>query len=240
MGAMVFDQSEFEIRCEWGRQGASLLAPISDLLIIVDVLSFSTAVEIATARGAVIYPYRWRDETAHGFAGSVSAEVADRKNKNGYSLSPASLLTVPAGARLVLPSPNGSEISLSTGSTLTMAGCLRNCRAVAEFAMSRGRKIAVIPAGERWEDGSLRPCLEDLVGAGAIIRHLRGRRSPEAGLAVAAFESSSSMLLETIKSCGSGKEKLLRGEEQDLRLASALDASGCVPVLADGAYQMTL
>ncbi|HKX30067.1 MAG TPA: hypothetical protein VJ302_20425, partial [Blastocatellia bacterium] len=58
MGAMVFDQSEFEIRCEWGRQGASLLAPISDLLIIVDVLSFSTAVEIATARGAVIYPYR--------------------------------------------------------------------------------------------------------------------------------------------------------------------------------------
>jgi 2-phosphosulfolactate phosphatase len=234
---MTFDQSEYEVRCEWGDRGVSLLAPISDVIVIVDVLSFSTAVEIATSQGAVVYPYRWKDETARQFAGSVSAEVADRHNKNGYSLSPSSLCALPLGCRLLLPSPNGSELSLSTGSTLMLSGCFRNCRAVAEFAMSRGTKIAVIPAGEKWEDGTLRPCFEDLTGAGAIIRYLRGSLSPEAKAARAVFESSVSNLQKYIAGCSSGKEKMSRGEESDVTLASELNVSRCVPALVDGAYR---
>ena len=87
---MIFDQSEFNVRCEWGEKGVALLAPISDVVIIVDMLSFSTAVEIATSRGALVYPYRWKDETAYLFARSINAEVADKNNERGYSLSPAS------------------------------------------------------------------------------------------------------------------------------------------------------
>lgn len=41
---MIYDQSEFDLRCEWGAQGVSQLASISDVVIIVDVLSFSTCV----------------------------------------------------------------------------------------------------------------------------------------------------------------------------------------------------
>jgi 2-phosphosulfolactate phosphatase len=234
---MIFDQSEYDIRCEWGHKGASLLGPVSDVIIVVDVLSFSTAVEIATSQGAVVYPYRWKDETVYDFAKSISAEVADRKNANGYCLSPASLQALPSGIRLVLPSPNGSHICFSTGPTHTLAGCLRNCRAVAESAMRKGRNITVIAAGERWEDDTLRPCFEDMVGAGAIIRHLAGTLSPEAEAAAAVFEMASSSLLEHIKRCGSGKEKISRGEGRDLALASELDISGCVPVLTGGAFK---
>ena len=234
---MVFDQSEYNIRCEWGENGVSLLAPISDVVIIVDVISFSTAVEIATNRGALVYPFQWKDETAHEFAKSVAAEVADKRNPNGYSLSPASLQAVPSGLRLVLASPNGSELSLLTGSIPAIAGCLRNSRAVAESAMRRGRNVAVIPAGERWEDGTLRPCLEDLAGAGSIMRYLRGTPSPEARAAMAVFESVASSLFEHLKSSSSGKEKMSRGEESDIILASDLDCSDCVPVLTDGAYR---
>jgi len=36
---MLFDQSEYALRCEWGAQGVAQLAPISDVLIVVDVLS---------------------------------------------------------------------------------------------------------------------------------------------------------------------------------------------------------
>lgn len=34
-----FDQADFEVRCEWGLQGVLQLAPISDVVVIVDVLS---------------------------------------------------------------------------------------------------------------------------------------------------------------------------------------------------------
>jgi 2-phosphosulfolactate phosphatase len=137
---MIFDQSEYNVRCEWGEQGVAVLAPSSDVVIIVDVLSFSTAVEIAANQGAIVFPYRWKDETAYGFANSVSAEVADKNNVNNYSLSPASLVKLSADARLVLPSPNGSTLSLLASSELTIAGCLRNARAVALSAMSKVAK----------------------------------------------------------------------------------------------------
>lgn len=234
---MIFDQAEYNIRCEWGKQGVARLAPISDVIIIVDVLSFSTAVDIATGQGALVYPYRWQDETVYEFARSVAAEVADKTNPHGYRLSPASLQALPAGIGLVLPSPNGSELSLSTGSTPTLAGCLRNCRAVAESAMTRGSNIAVIPAGERWEDGTLRPCFEDWLGAGAIISYLRGMLSPEANAALAVFEKAAANLLQHVKGCSSGKEKINRGEERDVILAAELNTSASVPVLINGAYR---
>jgi 2-phosphosulfolactate phosphatase len=234
---MIFDQSAYNTRCEWGQQGLTHLAPVSDVIIIVDVLSFSTAVDIAISRGAIIYPYRWKDERIYEFAEMVGAEVAGKNHPRGYSLSPASLESVSAGMRLVLPSPNGSHLSSLAGSKPLITGCLRNCRAVAESAMRKGKNIAVIPAGERWEDASLRPCLEDLIGAGAIIKHLQGSLSPEAELAVAAFERASSNLTSQLLDCASGKEKVVRGEKRDVLLAAELNASSCVPLFNNNAYK---
>ena len=71
---MFFEQAEFDIRCEWGERGVAVLAPISDVVIIVDVLSFSTSVAIAVAQGARVFPYRWKDARAAEFATSVRAE----------------------------------------------------------------------------------------------------------------------------------------------------------------------
>src|ERR1043165_2778119 len=154
---MIFDQSESDVRCEWGEHGVKTLAPVSDVVVIVDVLSFSTAVEIATSQGAVVFPYRWKDETAHAYAESVRAEVADKQNRNNRSLSPASLLNLPSKTRLVLPSPNGSTLSLLAEGTPVLLGCLRNCEAVALSAMKIGSRVAVIPAGERGGEGQLTP-----------------------------------------------------------------------------------
>src|SRR5512136_3081316 len=144
---MIFDQQEFDIRCEWGEHGVAVLAPISDAVIIVDVLSFSTSVDIAVRNGAMVFPYRWRDDRAVDFAASVDAELADpRRTSSHYSLSPASLLSIKPGTRIVLPSPNGATLTLAAKPTPVFAGCLRNAAAVASAASHYGRRIAVIPA----------------------------------------------------------------------------------------------
>ena len=233
---MNFDQADFEVRCEWGEQGVLQLAPISDVVIIIDVLSFSTCIDIASSRGAIVFPYQWKDESVKAFAQSIDAEIAENRGGSRYSLSPASLLSICQGTRLVLPSPNGSSLSLATAVTPTLTGCLRNCRAVALAAMNYGRRIAVVPAGEKWSDGSLRPSFEDFIGAGVVINYLEGSLSPEAQLAVAAYRGVRQSLENLIKQCGSGQELIERGFEQDVELASDIDVSDCVPTLVNGAY----
>ncbi|MGH8067308.1 MAG: hypothetical protein ACRERE_19145 [Candidatus Entotheonellia bacterium] len=131
---MSFAQAAYDIRCEWGLSGIAALASSVDVLVIVDVLSFCTCVEIATTRGAVILPYPLKDHSAERLAFQEGAELARPRGRGGYSLSPASYLTVPAGTRIVLPSPNGASLSLATGRTPTLAGCLRNAAAVARAA----------------------------------------------------------------------------------------------------------
>jgi len=233
---MTFDQADFEIRCEWGLAGVAHLAPISDVIIIVDVFSFSTCVEIAANQGAIVYPYR--GENAAAFAQSMGAELAVKWGQAGYSLSPHSLVQLPPGLRLVLPSPNGSTLSLSTGQTPTIAGCLRNAQAVAAVAATYGRRIALIPAGERWRtDGTLRPSYEDWLGAGAIISSLSGRLSPEARAARAAFLDAQGQLETLFSECGSGKEHIEQGLAANVALAAALNVSDCVPLLVDNAYR---
>lgn len=236
----IFDQAEFDVRCEWGEPGVMALAPISDVIIIVDVLSFSTCVEVAVNRGAMVYPFREKGETAVSYAASLSAELASlQRGQSRYSLSPHSLLQIPAGTRLVLPSPNGSRLTLATGNTPTLAGCLRNFRAVAQAAQTYGSRIAVIPAGERWfiGDGSLRPSFEDWVGSGAILSELNGRFSPEAQAAIATFQAIQPQLATLMQECSSGKELIAKGFPEDVALAADAGCSNCVPVLMEGCYQ---
>ena len=245
---MYYDQQEFDIRCEWGEQGVAALASISDVVVIVDVLSFSTCVDIAASRGALVYPCHWKDERAAAFAAGVGAElVSSQRSLTAPSLSPTSLVQLSPGARIVLPSPNGSSLTtaaaagqgagLNQAPPTVLTGCLRNAAAVASAARHHGRKIAVIPAGERWrQDFTLRPAFEDLVGAGAIISHLPGTRSPEAQAAVAAFEAAAPNLAASLYHCSSGKELVELGFTPDVELAGQLDVSSCAPILREGAY----
>ena len=67
---MTSDQSEFDLRFEWGPRGIEMLAPVSDAVVIVDVLTFSTAVVAAAARGAAVFPYRWNDDVSDRLYGA--------------------------------------------------------------------------------------------------------------------------------------------------------------------------
>ena len=230
-----FTQKAWVARCEWGCEAAAALAP-ADVVIVVDVFSFTTCVDVAVSRGVSIIPYgwkRWDDPAAPEFARAHGAELAGRRRTSRYSLAPRSYLEAPPGLRCVLPSPNGARVSLAAAPTgaVVLAGCLRNARAVAEAAQRAGRTFNVIPSGERWRDGSLRPALEDALGAGAILSNLPGPRSPEAEAAVAIFERYRDDLVTTLDACGSGRELDERGHHDDKFIAGQLDVSRCVPRL---------
>jgi 2-phosphosulfolactate phosphatase len=211
----------------------------ADVIIVVDVFSFTTCVDVAVARGGAILPYAWADPSAEEFARAHGAELAGKRRLRKYSLAPASYLEIERGFRCVLPSPNGAQVTLAAAAAapILLAGCLRNARAVAAAASRAGRSCNVIPAGERWRDGSLRPALEDWIGAGAILKCLPGSRSPEADAAVAAFERYERGLIETLDRCGSGRELEERGHPRDKELAGALDVSDCVPRFDGLAYR---
>lgn len=234
-----FDHGEYDIRCEWGLEGMRLLSPTSDAVVVIDIFSFTTTVAVAISRGARVYPFAWRDGRLEEFARAVNAipAIASRGDPRGLSLAPCSMLDLARGSSIVLPSPNGATLSLESGNTPLLAGCLRNATAVALAANRFGRRVSVIPAGERWPDGSLRPALEDLIGAGAVIHSLAGSRSPEARAAETIFLHFQADLLNTLKACSSGKEAADRGSQRDVELAAEINVSGLAPRLIDGAYQ---
>ena len=79
----------------------------------------------------------------------------------------------------------------------------------------------------------MRHCVEDLVGAGAVLAALPGTRSPEADLAISAFLNSRRDLVEVISRCSSGRELLEAGFLHDVELAAAYAVSSSAPILVE-------
>jgi len=241
-------QSDSAVRFEWGPSGAAHLAADAACLVVVDVLSFTTAVTVVVGRGTTVFPYPWNDAGAEDFAAKHDARLAVRRREvseaHPWSLSPAVLRHAPFTPRLVLPSPNGSTIASGLGAGhKVVAACLRNASAVGRWLLAQGygnpgRPAVVLASGERWPDGSLRPALEDALGAGAVLGHLRS-----AGCALSAEAASMATLYEAtgdvegaIRSCGSARQLMGAGYGADVDVAAEVDSDQIVPVVKDGAF----
>jgi 2-phosphosulfolactate phosphatase len=218
--------------------------------VVVDVLSFTTSLSVATDRGTTVYPYAFGEESAAEHARRHDATLAVGRRLVGstgdVSLSPASILAAAPMNRLVLPSPNGSAISfrLADAGATVVGACLRNRSAVAAWLRSTlaedpSRAVTVVAAGEHWGDASLRPAVEDLWGAGAVLAGLGSSGigfSPEARTAAAAFGAVEAWVDEALLDCVSGRELATAGFAEDVRIAAQLDVSQGVPVLEQGGF----
>jgi 2-phosphosulfolactate phosphatase len=251
-----FGQREFGIRMEWGLRGAQRVCEGADYAVIIDVLTFTTTLSVALDAGVEVFPYLWRDATAQEFARRHDAVLAVGRSAavRAYggeplvSLSPASIRAATGLRRIVLPSPNGSALAsrLADSGSTVLGACLRNRGAVAQWlasqpgARSRSPVIAIVAAGERWPDGALRPAVEDLWGAGALIAALASAGitglSPEAHSAAGAWHAVETSLGAALASCSSGLELASAGYAADVEIAAELDTSACVPLLSGGRF----
>ncbi len=246
----MFSQTPYQHRLEWGSRGAREAAERGDVVVIVDTLSFSSAVIAAVQAGMEVYPLPTGVD-AVTLAQRVGAEVAVHRRevpaKGRYSLSPLTFLDGPSGSRVVLPSANGSMCSaIANHAPVVLIGAPLNAHAVASYVSQlqqrSGLPMTVIACGEHWvdvrgEENWLRPAIEDYLGAGAILSYLTRDLSPEAEVCRAAFLGSRERLDALIWECGSGRELRERGFEADVRYAARLDVCEVIPLLVDGAFK---
>jgi 2-phosphosulfolactate phosphatase len=255
----VFEQDGFDLRVEWGLDGVHALGPHCAVLVIVDVLVFTTTVDVAVGQGGRILPLPWRDERAEEAARAAGATMTPLglvrvegdhpsgviAQTGGRTARPSSLTALPPDTFLAIATANGSTLSVAaakTGATV-LAGCLRNASAVAAAAaeLAGDRPIGVIAGGERWRTGTeqLRPAIEDYLGAGAIAAAVTGRAapSPEATLAALSYRATAGRVPELLADSVSGRELAEAGVPRDVVIASEVDVSTVVPVLTDGVYR---
>lgn len=122
-------QSRATVRFDWGPAGAARTASPGGFLVVVDVLSFTTAIGIAVERGTAVVPCPWDDGRARALASRERAELAVGRREvsaaHPWSLSPAALRAARVTPRLVLPSPNGSTIAAAVSGVTVVAVSLR-------------------------------------------------------------------------------------------------------------------
>ncbi|WP_078596676.1 2-phosphosulfolactate phosphatase [Evansella clarkii] len=245
----MFDQMPYDCKFEWGRRGAKEAAKRGEIIIIVDVLSFSSTVVTAVNFGAVIYPFP-PEEDGKAYAEKVGAELilgrAEAAKAGKPTLSPVTFNKEHAGGKFVLTSLNGAFCTwVASDVPALLIGSLLNASSVAEAA-NRLRKelkkpVTVVACGERWaevkeDEDALRPSVEDYLGAGAVLAKMEGGKSPEAEVCAAAFNSSADRLSELLWECGSGRELRERGHGADVEHCSQLDVYKIVPVLENGIF----
>ena len=230
----MFTQDGFGVRLEWGMEGVEALAPHCTVLVIVDVLSFSTTVDMIVGQG-----------------GRIALRPGGEDGTSGLR-RPSAVKEINKDEEIVMTSPNGGRLAERASlQTQVLVGCLRNAAAIADKAIDIADRgpVGVIAAGEQWgvnmythnPEGKLRVALEDYIGAGAIVSELLGLgyepASPEAALAATSFRAAEPYLADLLGACGSGLELGDKGLTEDVALAGQVNVSKATPTLVRGILQ---
>jgi 2-phosphosulfolactate phosphatase len=241
------------VHVTWGPTGAALAAERGDVVVVVDVMSFSTALSIAVARDFTCLVYT--DAEIEQLGGPALAAIrlgarplgARAKAAPGQpSLSPASVLAADPGQRVVISSLNGaSVVAAAAGASALLIGSLRNATPCARAAAhllgtTRAGRITVVACGEQWSSvapdaSGIRPCAEDWLGAGAVcavLAELGYSLSAEARLAAATW--STELGFGDLSDCVSARELRSAGYGADVELALQVDTDEKVPVRMAG------
>lgn len=195
---------------EWGVDGLARLAP-ADVVVVVDVLRFSSTVTDAVARGESVA----LDADAHAVSINGAA-IASLATRTDATVMLGCLRNRSAVARAVLAEQErrGERTSVA----IIAAG-------------ERTARDAVAP---------VRFAVEDHLGAGAIVDALGAigidHTSPEAAAACEAFRALHGAVRHLLTASGSGQELIERGLQDEVLSAAAVDAASVVPVLRAGVF----
>lgn len=200
-------EPEFDIHCCWGFKLDDDVTIQYDVCIIVDVLSFSTSIDLL---------------------------LSSKEYTNNFPVSDK-LLNHLSSANLNIPSPVGLPVQLNLHQKPVLFGCLRNARAVAKVATQLGDSVLLIPVGDKLSEEEFKTCSEDYIAAGAIISYMKGVRSAESRAALDIYNSSKGNLEEMVKLSSSARHMMLGGFLAEVDLACQFNRSKHAPLLEEDA-----
>ncbi|WP_127474054.1 2-phosphosulfolactate phosphatase [Microbacterium sulfonylureivorans] len=209
--AAPHDQSAYQVRLEWGVDGLARLAP-SDVVVVVDVLRFSSTVTRAVERGESVA----LDASARAVSINGAVVAAHAAAGGSATVLLGSLRNAAAVARAVM----AVQVERGARTSIAVIAC-------GELASS--------------EHGApLRFAVEDHLGAGAVVDALSDlgidHSSPDAAVAGEGFRSLRGAVRHLLTASGSGRELDARGRRDEVLAAAAVDAASVVPVLRDGTF----
>ncbi|MDP1608257.1 MAG: 2-phosphosulfolactate phosphatase [Chlamydiales bacterium] len=228
----------------WGQDGLAYYGTFFSAIVIVDVLSFCTTVDMALSKGCSIIPTNIEDENLlRSISKERKAILAKKRNEPGITLSPASMQFVDSNQTILLPSLNGSTLIdlASHFEKPVFAGCFRNSQVLSDVLnFKKFFPTLFVAAGERYPNKMLRPSIEDYWGVGSILACLEGEKTIEAEFAIQSFNTASSDLKNNLMACESGQELIAHGFRQDVELAAEYNFSDKISFLSrkDDCWQL--
>ena len=203
-----FDQSRYQVRCEWGVAGLARLAP-ADITVVVDVLRFSTTVTDAVARGEGV-PL---DASAHA-----------------VSINGAHVAAAASGSLVLL----GCLRNAAAVADAVLAEQTRRAARTSVAVIACGELTARDSSEVRFavEDQLGAGAVIDALAALGI-----DHTSPEAASACESFRGLQGAVRHLLTASGSGQELLERGSRDEVLHAAELNAVSVVPVLHDGIFE---
>lgn len=206
-----FSQYDYQVRLDWGLDGLVRVGD-ADIVVVVDVLRFSTTVIRAIEDGQDFA----LDAAAH--AVSINgASIAEAAGRSGAIVLLGGLRNATAIARVAY----AEQTRRGTRTRIAVIAC----------GELTGRGI----------EAHVRFAVEDQLGAGAVIDALAAEgidhSSPEAAVAGESFRALRRAVTHLVSASGSGRELVAAGRRDDVLAAAAVDAASVVPVLRGGAFR---
>ena len=201
-----YDQSRYQVRAEWGIDGLARLAP-ADVVVVVDVLTFATAVT---------------DAVAHGRSVTLDDSVV-MESHNG---APIALRAAESGALVLLGClRNASAVADAVLAEQRRRGGRTSVTILAAGERDGGAvRVAV-------EDQLGAGAIVVALGARGI-----DHTAPEAAVVAEAFRGLRGAVRHLLTASGTGQRLIGHGERDLVLAAAAVDDVAAVPVLRDGAF----
>jgi 2-phosphosulfolactate phosphatase len=231
----------------WGPTGVREAIARNDLVVVVDVLRFSSTVTTAVANGFTIIPLS-DPRKAERLSIDTGMPVSGKTGVARYSLSPLDYVNPKQVEELILVSSNGGAcVEEIPGGGTGFIGCFLNARTLGRvmrgISEREGRNVTVVAAGEVPEDQAdgplaLRFAIEDYLACGLIFFELKLGLTADATLCMRAYESSKMDYLDLIKRSESGRYLITRGHEYDISHCVQRSIYEIVPVISEGRIGM--